>query len=154
MGRYTGRVDPRIDKRTRGANVYYTVYWSDAVRLDKHSVRTTVPSQSGLHEIYFQRTGSPLLLLGRDSAYYGGLRGTLRGLIDSISPKSLHGHLLPKDGELFVRYALCESLDDMRDILFFFATQRVPFRNTDSAHSGRYRYVYVKESPDSVAVPK
>ncbi len=121
--------------------------------MDKHVVRTTVPGQAGIYEIHHRPTGGVVSLLGRGSAYYGGLRGTLRALIDPSAPKGLYGRLLPRTGDLYVRYCLTESRDDMMDVLFFFAPQEVPFRDEEAEHSGRYEFVYVKETPEEILFP-
>lgn len=146
-------MEPRLTKRTRGAKAYFTITWSDVCSLDKHTVRTSVPGQAGIFEVYHKPTDGVPMLLGRGSAYYGGIRGKLRALIDSVSPTGLHGRLLPTDGALYARYSLTESADDMMDVLFFFATQPVPFRDEEAEHSGRYDFVYVKEQPEDVALP-
>ena len=143
-------MEPEVTKLTRNDSAYFEIRWSRLVGLDKHTVIRKVPSTAGIFEIYRYNGGRTAQLSGRSRAYYGGLRNTLRGLIDPISPYPLNGELLPPDETHLVRYSLIESSDDMDDIMFFFAG-RDDFEARDQDHSGRYQFVYVKEiAPEPV----
>lgn len=111
--------------------------------MDKDVIIRRIPSQSGIFEVYRDEGGTQPELLGRSRAYYGGLRNTLRGLVDTISPYPLNGVPLELDRTHFVRYALLRSYDDMDDVLFFFANRGV--EDPDAEDSGRYEMIYVKE---------
>jgi hypothetical protein len=141
--RYTVDVKPTVDKLTRNDSVYFTVRWSPMLPLDKHTVNWTIPSQAGLYEVYRNSDGRAMELVGRSRAYFGGLRNTLRGLIDTDSPYALNGELLDRTRDHWVRFALMDSSDDMDDILFFYAGRGEV--QPEQSHSGRYRYVYVNE---------
>lgn len=136
--------EPSVSKRIRSGSAYFAIYWSRLVPLEKDTVIRKIPSAAGIFEIYRYEGGSTAEIIGRSRAYYGGLRNTLRGLIDPVSPYPLNGSPLPRDEQHLLRYALIESSDDMTDILYFFAG-RDGFQGNDQEHSGRYRYVYVKE---------
>lgn len=112
--------------------------------LEKETVIKKIPSTAGIYEVYRYGGGPTAEIIGRSRAYYGGLRNTMRGLIDPISPYPLNGKLLPENAKHLVRYALMDSPDDMNDILFFFAG-RDEYEDPDQEHSGRYEFVYVKE---------
>jgi len=141
-------MEPVVGKRTRNNSAYYTVCWSPLLPLTKDTVVGRVPSLAGLYEVYLYRGGPTAELTGRSRAYYGGLRNTMRGLIDPISPYPLNGRLLEEDEDYLVRYSLISSPDDMDDILYFFAG-RDEFEDPDQEHSKRYDYIYVNESaPD------
>jgi hypothetical protein len=142
-------VDTSIAKQTRGDSVYFTIRWSALTLLDKHIVTQRIPSQAGIYELYRDTGGRTPELIGRSRAYYGGLRNTLRGLIDPDTPYAFNGELLDQSRTHWTRYAMTESSDDMDDLLFFFADKEVP--QPEQHHSGRYRYVYVKEEPAPAA---
>jgi len=136
-------VEPHVEKRLRDDTAYFTVWWSPLMRLEKRVIRGRVPSLPGVFEIYRDEGGRRPELVGRARAYYGGLRNTFRGLIDSISPYPLNGRLLDLSREHFVRYAVVESPDDMDDILYFFAARSGDEDDFDD--SGRYEMIYLKE---------
>lgn len=112
--------------------------------LEKDVVVRKIPSEAGIYEVYRYDGGRTASMVGRSRAYYGGLRNTLRGLIDPISPYPLNGELLEEKVDHLVRYSLLESSRDMDDILYFFAG-RDEYEDPDQEHSGRYEFIYVKE---------
>jgi hypothetical protein len=136
-------VTPHVEKRVRESTAYFTVWWSPLVRLEKDVIIRRIPSESGIFEIYRDDGGHQPELLGRSRAYYGGLRNTLRGLVDSISPYPLNGELLDLRRTHFVRYALLRSYDDMDDILFFFANRGAIDEDAEDSH--RFEMIYLKE---------
>jgi hypothetical protein len=140
---YSEGVEPHVDKRTREADAYFTVWWSPLLPLDKRVVRGQIPSLPGVFEIYRDEGKRAVQLVGRARAYYGGLRNTLRGLIDTISPYPLNGTILDLGMRHFVRYAVVESPDDMDDILYFFAARTG--EEDDRDPSERYEMIYLKE---------
>ena len=137
-------MEPVVEKLERNDSAYFAIHWSRLFPMDKHTVRGKIPSEPGIFEVYHYRGGPTADLVGRSRAYYGGLRNTLRGLIDPISPYPLNGELLPPGEQHLARYAILESSDDMDDILFFFAG-RDEMEDPDQEHSGRYEFIYVKE---------
>lgn len=139
-----------VEKRTRDDSAYFAIHWSRLFPLDKDTIRTRIPSEPGIFEVYDYRGGPTADLVGRSRAYYGGLRNTLRGLIDPVSPYPLNGELLPPGRQHLARYAILQSSDDMDDILYFFAG-RDEMEDPDQEHSGRYDCIYVKEvAPEPV----
>ncbi|MFP4378564.1 MAG: hypothetical protein ACLFP4_16090 [Spirochaetales bacterium] len=127
----------------RDANAYFTVWWSPLFRLVKDTIIRRIPSEAGIFEIYRDEGEREPTLIGRARAYYGGLRNTLRGMIDESMPYPLNGELLDLSRKHYVRYALLGSYDDMDDVLFFFANRGVIDNEADD--SGRYAMIYVKE---------
>ncbi len=123
--------------------MYFTVWWSPMLPLTKQVISGRIPSLPGVFEIYRNAGARTPELVGRSRAYYGGLRNTFRGMIDSISPYPLNGELLDLTMPHFARYAVTPSSDDMDDILFFFAA-RVGMED-ELDDSGRYEMIYLKE---------
>jgi hypothetical protein len=136
-------VTPHVEKKEKDANAYFTVWWSPLFRLVKDTIIRRIPSEAGIFEIYRDDGDREPVLVGRARAYYGGLRNTLRGMIDESMPYPLNGRLLDLSRKHFVRYALLRSYDDMDDVLFFFANRGVIDNEADD--SGRYAMIYVKE---------
>lgn len=136
-------MEPHVDKRTKDDSAYFTIWWSPVLPLEKRVVAGRVPSLPGVFEIYRDEGGRRPQLVGRARAYYGGLRNTLRGLIDSISPYPLNGRLLDLSMPHYVRYTVLSSPDDMDDILYFFAARTGQEDEFDD--SERYEMIYVKE---------
>ena len=131
-------VEPELDKQTNRDSVYFTVHWSPFLPLEKRTVIGKIPSRAGLFEVYKDTGAHCPEIIGRSYAYYGGLRNTLRGMIDVDRPIPLNGDVLDLRARHFVRYCMTDSADDMDDVMFFFGEE-------DRDHSGRYRFVYVKE---------
>ncbi len=139
-----------VSKLIRDGSAYFSIQWSRLLPLEKDVVIRKIPSTAGIYEIYRYDGGPTAEIIGRSRAYYGGLRNTLRGLIDPISPYPLNGVLLPDDERHLVRYSLTDSSDDMDDILFFFAG-RDYYEDPEQEHSGKYEYIYVNEVlPESI----
>ncbi|MBU8913745.1 MAG: hypothetical protein KOO61_06940 [Spirochaetales bacterium] len=143
-------MEPSVSKQIRAGSAYFSIRWSRLLPLEKDVVIRKIPSTAGIYEVYRYAGGPTAEIIGRSRAYYGGLRNTLRGLIDPISPYPLNGELLPQNERHLVRYSLTESSEDMNDILFFFAG-RDNCEDPDQEHSGRYQYIYVKDIlPESI----
>lgn len=136
-------MEPHVDKRTRNGSAYFTVWWSPVLPLRKDVIQGSVPSLPGIFEVYRDEGGRTPQLVGRSRAYYGGLRNTFRGLVDSISPYPLNGEPLDLESAHFVRYTILQSSDDMDDILFFFAARTG--QEDEFEESGRYEFIYVNE---------
>lgn len=135
-------MQPGITTLEKNGSVYITIKWSPITRLTKDIVNKRVPSLPGVYEIYRDDGGRQPELLGRSKAYYGGLRNTLRGLIDSISPYPLNGVPLDRKKPHYMRYAVVNSLDDMDDVLYFYAAKAGGEEPDDS---GRYEFIYLNE---------
>jgi hypothetical protein len=143
-------MEPEVDKLTKDNSAYYAIRWSRLFPMEKWTIRGKIPSEPGIFEVYRYDGGPTAELIGRSRAYYGGLRNTLRGLIDPVSPYPLNGRLLPEGTQHLARYSILTSSEDMDDILFFFAG-RDEMEDPDQEHSGRYDFIYVKEiTPEPV----
>jgi hypothetical protein len=137
-------VEPGITKREKDGSVYITITWSPLTRLTKDIVNKRIPSVPGIFEILVDDGGRQPELVGRSRAWYGGLRNTLRGLIDTVSPYALNGRPLDQKKPHYVRYAMVDSSDDMDDVLYFYAAKA---GLEDHDDSGRYEYIYLNEEP-------
>ena len=135
-------MEPGITKREKDGSVYITIAWSPLTRLTKDIINRRIPSVPGVFEILVDDGGRQLELIGRARAYYGGLRNTLRGMIDTISPYAIDGLLLDRSKPHYARYAMIETQEDMDDVLYFYGFKD---GREDLDDSGRYEYIYLNE---------
>ncbi len=155
--------DPVISKSVAKGNAYYTVRWSVLRQADKFDILNSVPSVSGIFELYFVDRNRTLNYIDVYRAWYGGLRNTLRELTDPLITKIPGLRDLAKRKLLVYRYSLSNSNADMADIIYFFRDSRrgtatgethpelAGMKSEPMDPSGRYRYVYVNEtSPDKL----
>jgi hypothetical protein len=135
---------PDVTKKTKDADVFYTIQWTGFIAVEKQIVNSVVPSVAGIFELYYLDNSRTLRFIARDQAYYGGLRNTLREIADPELPAVVDMQDVPRERPLFCRYVITNSREDMDDILFFLSRSVIPgAHRVDS--SGRYRNVYLKE---------
>jgi hypothetical protein len=135
-----------IVKESEGDRVYFTVSWSLLRKADKYDIHRAVPAMGGMCELYYKDSYGKLNLFCVSRSWFGGLRSNLRELTDPViekDPERLKIILEHKD-ELYYRYSLTESLDDMNDVLFFFMQTYAPGSDVVKP-SGRYKQIFVKE---------
>ncbi len=130
-----------VDKR--GA-AYYTIFWSHLKKSDKYEIIKSVPSDSGIFELYSMDAKGKLNLFFLGKSWYGGLRNEIRFRTDPELEKDLSRREKLEKLEIYYRYSLASSNDDMADIMFFFAETYFPGSRTYEP-SGRYDTIYVKE---------
>ncbi|MBB6478676.1 hypothetical protein [Spirochaeta isovalerica] len=114
---------------------YYRVHWSPFIRLSKERIRSTVPSEAGIFQVFLNKKGN-LDLLGTHQAYYGGLRSIFLEIMDEDCQVSFPDKEKLRSEETYIRYALSSSKDVLRDILHHF---------TGSESSGRFEEILVEE---------
>ncbi|TFG79772.1 MAG: hypothetical protein E4H20_11645 [Spirochaetales bacterium] len=127
-------------------DAFYTVHWSPIVKADRYVINGSVPAMGGLAELYYKDDHGKLNLYMLARSYYGGLRATLRVATDPDEEKDERRRavLLAHEGEIYYRYSLVESQNDMSDVMFFFMTTYAPHANIQP-HSNRYERIFVKE---------
>ncbi|MCK5249199.1 MAG: hypothetical protein KAJ98_04495, partial [Spirochaetaceae bacterium] len=65
--------------------VNYTVRWSPWGSMDRWVINRLVPSEAGIFQLWTME-GRGLLLLITEPTYYGGVRNSLREIIDDMAP--------------------------------------------------------------------
>ena len=141
---------PEIKKQEDSGNVYYIVNWSALQKADKYDIIKTVPSVSGIYELYYMDEKKKLNLFYVSKAWYGGLRHSLRKLTDPELVRDPARHKVLNDYDCYYRYSLTNSYADMSDIIYFFARTYFP-PSVKAEHSGRYIDIFVDEhSPDKI----
>jgi hypothetical protein len=85
-----------------------------------------------------------LNLFHAGKSWYGGLRNEIRQHMDPELTRDGKRRAILEEHECWYRWSLVSNIEDMADLLFFFAQTYLP--GTPSVHpSGRYAHVFVKE---------
>jgi hypothetical protein len=140
-----------ISAREQGRDgVHYFVRWSPLSVADRWTINARVPSVAGVYEIYRMDERRHLRMLAVGDTHYGGLRTELRRLTDpELAGNPRMARILDED-EIWFRYAPTNSPAAMADVVWFFRATYFP-ENPGTAHSGRYRKIYLQESaPDKL----
>lgn len=142
-----GTMEARVEKRIKGNKVYFTIQWSPLKKADKYDIISSVPSMGGVFELYYRDDRKRLVLIERSRAWYGGLRSRIRKSVDpELQPDARLRQIL-EEYDLYYRYSLLESRDDMIDIIYFFERARQT-QKSKPEHSGRFETIYLKELSD------
>jgi hypothetical protein len=136
--------DNKISKTVRHNQALYIVKWSPVIKADIYSITKHMPAMAGIIDLYFMDKSRVLNLLRREAVWYGGVRSRLR---ESIDPDlEIDDMILKKlltESELYFRFSLCDSLEDMGDVLSTMRRPPLP-PQTEAKNSGRYLKVTVK----------
>lgn len=116
-------------------SAYYSINWSYFIRLSKDRIRSTVPSESGIFQIFSYRAGM-LILEGTHQAFYGGLRAAFQEIMDEDCQVTFPGKERYRNEETYIRYALSSSRDVLNDLLCHYSGKE---------SSGRFNDIFVEE---------
>lgn len=139
-------MDYEVTKAVKDDEVYYTLPWSPLARAEKYEVARRVPAMGGLAELYYKDEGGRLALFRIERSYYGGLRAAIRERSDPAlekDPRRL-ALLVANEGRIYYRYVLCETGEDLDDLMFYFHESYAPGTH-GLEDSGRYARIRVKE---------
>ena len=134
-------------KQVYRGDVYYTVGWSRLSRVNKMDILNKVPAVAGIYELYYQDPRKKLILFYMARVWYGGLRGSLRENTDPLLVEEPRRKKVLEEKDCFYRYTMVSSVQDMEDILHYFALSRVPAPAVPEP-SGRYRDIYLTEETE------
>ena len=141
---------PGVSRIVKKGEAYYTLVWSPLKKADKYEITLKVPSVAGLYELYKMDKQKKLNLLSVTHAWYGGLRSQLRAAVDPDATNDPVRKAELEDAELYYRYAMSESLEDILDVVWFLHSTYFP-GDVRVEHSGRYTRMYLNEkAPDKV----
>lgn len=144
-------VKPSLRKQTDDfKNVYYTIYWSALTKADKYEIIKSVPSVSGLFELYYMDKKKKLNLFFFAKAWFGGLRNSIRSLTDPLIEKNPKRRKVLENHDIYYRFCMTDSNSDMADVLYFYSLTYFP-KKVPPSHSNRYVDIFVnEESPDKL----
>lgn len=129
-------------KKVKEPDVYFTVTWSRITLADKYQIGNSVPSVPGIYQLYYQDEKKRLNLFSIRLCWYGGLRSTLREHIDPDWEKNADLRKILEAYPIYYRYTELGSFPDLQDAYFFLMDACL---KQTVEHSGRYRYIYLKE---------
>ncbi len=115
---------------------YYTVKWSPFIKLDKRRVRSLIPAEAGIFQIFFNENSS-LTLNSTHQAFYGGLRGIFLEILDEDCQVSFPDKIKIREKDTYIRYSISYSKDILRDMIHHFC---------GGESSGNFEEVMVEES--------
>lgn len=110
----------KIIRSERRKVIYYDMHWSPYFRLEKHNVIRKIPSEGGIYQIFKPDVRRNLDLKVTAIAYYGGLRNTLRELLDPISPTQYPYKKMVADESCYVRFLVSSSMNDLEAVSKFY----------------------------------
>ncbi len=147
-------INPKITKEIYKNEAYYTVAWSPLTKADKYEITRSLPSVSGIYELYRMDDEKHLNLLISTHAWYGGLRSNIREAIDPMTKTDPELRKILEDEEenLYYRYSCCDSFKDMQDVIWFLHSSYYPDdKDLKIDHSHRYENFFLdEETPDKI----
>ncbi|MBN1523763.1 MAG: hypothetical protein JW904_04725 [Spirochaetales bacterium] len=136
--------EPRIIKHVDSGNAYFSILWSEIKKAEKYDIVRSVPSISGIFELYFMDDHKKLNLFFLSKAYYGGLKNEIRRCTDTELEKDANRKKILDKYDIYYRWVPSDSYADLTDILYFFSCTYFP-NNKKHDHSGRYIDIFVEE---------
>jgi hypothetical protein len=97
----------------------YSVSWSPFYRMEKYILKNYVPAEAGLFQV-FKKDGNGLDLIVVDIAYYGGVRGMMRELIDPLCPRSYPFRDIMMNEECYIRFSLNPQQVHLQNVLTYY----------------------------------
>jgi len=141
---------PSLTARVSGETVSYILVWSALKKADKYEINGSVPSVSGLYELYRMDDKKKLNLLTVTHAWYGGLRSQLREAVDPDATTDPLRRSQIENQELWFRFCPSDSFPSILDAVWFLHSTYFP-GDVRVSHSGRYQAIRVAEkAPDKV----
>ena len=128
-----------IDVNKRKETAEFTLRWSPWGSMDKWVINRIVPSEAGLFQLWVSE-GRGLALLTTQSAFYGGLRNTLREIIDELAPPGRPMRKLIAERECWFRFSTTPVHSHLQRLEAWFGS--------GSVHDEENREVLVNELED------
>lgn len=143
-------IEPRIERMEKDDQAYFTLYWSKLTKADKYTITTSVPSVSGLYELYYEDYEKQLNLLTINTAWLGGLRSQIRQDIEPDFNKPKNLRIVLENLPIYYRFSMSDVSEDIQDVVWFL--NQTYFGEKSKVHdSGRYKNIFVKEAaPDKI----
>ncbi len=87
--------------------------------MDRWVINRLVPSEAGMLQLWVME-GRSMELLVTEPTYYGGLRNTLREVIDELAPSGNRLRKLIDGRECWFRFSLCPVKEYLQDLKKWF----------------------------------
>ncbi len=134
-----------IQQEIRGEEVNFTVRWSPWGSMDRWVINRLVPSEAGLFQLWAIE-GRGLVLITTEQTYYGGLRNTLREVIDEMAPSGQNLRNLILERECWFRFSTSPSREQLQSLKRW-------FDDGDGARDEKKREIFVQEIEDLKRFP-
>lgn len=128
-----------IEVKEREETAEFTLRWSPWGAMDKWVINRITPSEAGLFQLWVTE-GRGLVLLTTRSAFYGGLRSTLREIIDELAPPGRPMRNLIAERECWFRFSTTPIHSHLQKLEAWF--------DSGSVHDEENREVLVNELED------
>lgn len=122
------------------SELHFTIRWSPWGLMDKWVIIRRVPSEAGLFQIWVKKQ-SGLVLAASEWAYFGGLRNTLREIIDEMAPSGERLRAIIRNENAWFRFSTSSSKEHL--ILLQHC-----FKDKDNAFDDEGRSILIKEVDD------
>ncbi len=109
-----------IQRELRGDDVLYIVDWSPWGSMDRWVINRRIPSEAGLFQLWIKESKNFALLL-TEPTYYGGLRNSLREVIDEMAPSGNRLRKIIAGRECLFRFSTCLSRDQLIELKEWFS---------------------------------
>ena len=111
----------KTQKDIRGDQVMYVIDWSPWGTMDRWIINRRVPSEAGLFQLWVKE-GKNFALLVTEPTYYGGLRNSLREIIDEMAPSGARLRDMIADRECLFRFTVNPSRDQLKELSDWFVS--------------------------------
>ena len=113
-----------IRHEIRGNEINFTIYWSPWGSMDRWVINRLVPSEAGLFQLWVKE-GRGLVLALTEQTYYGGLRNTLREVIDEMAPAGKRFRDIIDGRECWFRFSTLSVKEQLQSLKKWFDESEV-----------------------------
>lgn len=108
-----------IHHEIRGEEVNFTLKWSPWGSMDRWVINRLVPSEAGMFQLWVIE-GRGLVLITTEQTYYGGIRNTLREVIDEMAPPGKRLRTLINGRECWFRFSISPIREHLQNLKTWF----------------------------------
>lgn len=116
----------------------YILPWSPYYKMDRFVINNHIPAEGGIYQVFYKHLNH-LEELVTAQAYYGGLRGTLREMMDPLSPRTFPHKDRIIEGPCFCRFVISPSKEIQDRVLEYLqgtASKNSSFEVAEKDHNG------------------
>jgi|GEM_PF-637562 len=109
-------------------HVHYTVRWSPWGCMDRWVINRLVPSEAGVFQLWVKERRN-LTLLTTEPAYYGGLRNTLREVVDELAHSGERLRGMIGNQECWFRFSVTPIREYLENLNVWFGREKEAYDN-------------------------
>jgi len=99
--------------------IFFTLRWSPWGSMDRWVINRIIPSEAGLFQLWTME-GRGLVLAATEQTYYGGLRNTLREVIDEMAPSGKPLRTVINGRECWFRFCISPIREHLQSLKTWF----------------------------------